>query len=320
MVEISEKTKKRLLLFPLIPISLALLYCIIVELFFRDFADAPPFVDLYIFRNAFENYPNIYDYEWYIYTPAFIIEFFWLNILPFHVVLVIWIIIKIAIIMILWRIVLYSKEVNFMELLMFLILVLILGMVNDIYTENSDTILLACGMLGYFSLNKAEKIQKDEMYSNKYLTNNQTILLLNGFAGFIIAFGMFKPIFFIIIPIIFLKSNRKYIFACTFIIWMLISNFLFFIHPELLVIYIERVGSGQTLVGSGLLFKNDILNIIFRNGYTPFRIQVWFFPILMLYVYRFIKNEKIRSYWALYYAIAFGIFFLLSIVLLVLGL
>jgi len=320
MLELSEKTKKRLLLFPLIPISLALLYSIIIEIFFKSFADAPPFVDLYIFRNSFVNYPNLYNYDWYIYTPAFIIEFFWINILPFNIVLVIWIIIKITFIMILWRIILYSKKINFMEFLTFIILVLILGAVNDIYTENSDTVLLACGMLGYFSLNKAEKIQNDDTYSNKYLSNNQAIILLNMFAGFIIAFGMFKPIFFVILPIIFLKSNRKYIFISTFIIWLIVSNFLFFLNLKLLILYIERAGSGQTLVGSGLLFKSDILNIIFRNGFTPFRIQVWFYPILMLYVFRFIKNEKIRKYWALFYAIAFGVFFLLSIVLLLLGL
>ena len=319
MPELSEKTKKRLLLFPLIPISLALLYSIIVELFFKNPANAPPFVDFYVFRNVFDYIPNLYDYDWFIYTPSFIIEFFWIDLLSFHVVLVIWIIIKVITIMILWRIVLYSKKINFMELLMFMILVLILGMVNEIYTENSDTILLLCGMLGYFSLNKAEKIQNDETYSNKYLSNNQAIILLNIFAGFFIAFGMFKPIFFIILPIIFLKSNRKYIFASVFIIWLLVSNYLFLI-PELLVSYIERVGSGQTIVGTGLMFKNDILNIIFRNGFTPFRIQVWFFPILMLYVYRFVKNEKIRRYWALYYAIGYGIFFLLSNVLLLFGL
>ncbi|MFX1275939.1 MAG: glycosyltransferase 87 family protein [Promethearchaeota archaeon] len=320
MDDLSQKTKKLLLILPIIPISIALVYSLIIEFFFKSSVSVRPFCDFYVFKQVFENYPMIYNDIWYVYTSAFVVEFFWIKFIPFYYGVAIWIILKIIIIVLIWRTLLFSKDMrNIFELLVFAILVLILGMVNEIYTENSDTLLLACGFLSYICLDKAQKIQKDEGYSSKYTSKNQTIILYNIFAGFIIAFGIFKPIFIIFLPLLFFKSNRKLIFISMFFIWLLVSNVPFIIYPELIIQYIERAGGAQTLVGEELLFKNNFLNIIFRNGYTPFRVQIWLYPAIMLYINDYIKNEKIRKYWAVYYLIGFIVFNILSLLLFALG-
>ena len=195
--------------------------------------------------------------------------------------MIIWFIIKAILITIIWGKILYGEDFNRIEICGFLFLVLIYGMLNEIFVANTDINLLACGFGSYLILDiaqkKADMINNNEMPNN----NNSVILLYNLMAGFIFAWGMFKPLLLIYLPILLYKSNKRLLFLSGFCSWMVISNYLLILNPDLIFQYINRIKSGQTIVGPSLTYQTPLFNTIWRSGFTPAREQIYIYPAVI---------------------------------------
>ncbi|MBD3211242.1 MAG: DUF2029 domain-containing protein, partial [Candidatus Lokiarchaeota archaeon] len=168
------------------------------------------FVDFYIYKETFTYYPErIYDYPLYIYLPQFLIEFFWINLYPLDIGKVMWSLLKLGLITLIWSVVVLEDFFNKIESLMFIILVLTLGFLNDFILGNSDTILLFCGFFGYYLLEKAEQSDSTEMELanqglKKKIFNKSSIFTL--ISGILTGFALYKPLFFPFALLLLLKS------------------------------------------------------------------------------------------------------------------
>lgn len=239
------------LFYPLIMYLILIWY----KLTFIPFSDNHPFVDYWIFKKAFSYFPNnIYEYKWFIYTPSFFIIFFYINFFTFESGLIIWWILSISLLIACWYHILKNNKYSNVEKITFFILILNYAIINEVFSGNSDFILMACGIFSLFILEKTGR-SRDEKY----------VILGNIIASLILALGMFKPALIIFFPLLILKSSRKIILFFFFGLFLLILNIQFLFQEGLFLEFIESNSSG-TLVGTTTYYNDDFLNLIWRSS------------------------------------------------------
>ncbi|NVM36799.1 MAG: hypothetical protein HWN81_14480 [Candidatus Lokiarchaeota archaeon] len=303
----------------IVPFFLILIY-IIVKIVYFPLTDFKLFVDYYIYKTSFEYYPiEIYDYHFFLYAPQFFLEFFWINILSFESGLIFWFVIKVIIITICWRVYLYNADYNQSEVVGFIIFVLGVGLINETFVANADVILLGCGFGSFLILDKAEKMLNRVNNHEESSSKINYIIILNLIAGFVLALGMFKILILIYLPILIYKSNSKIVFLSAFFLWLMISNYTFFLYPEQLIQFIDKIKRGQTLMSQVSYYKEPLLNAIWRTGFAPLRTQIYVYPTVVCYINIFIQKPKSKGKLIISYIIGYFVFQLIGGILFILG-
>ena len=303
----------------MLPIFLIILY-VIIKIVYFPFTDFKLFVDYYIYKTSFEYYPfEIYDYHFFLYAPQFFLEFFWINIISFELGLIFWFVIKAIIITFCWRVFLYNVDYNQSEVVGFIIFVLGIGLINETFVANADVILLGCGFGSFYILDRAEKMLIRVNSHEGSTSKIKYIIILNFIAGFILALGMFKILILIYLPMLIYKSNYKIVFLSAFCLWLMSLNYIFFLYPEQLFQFIDRIKSGQTLMSQVTYYEIPILNAIWRTGFAPLRTQIHVYPAVVCYINTFIEKPKSKNRLIISYIIGYFVFQLIGGILFILG-
>ena len=311
--------KKYKIIWLMLPIFLIILY-VIIKIVYFPFTDFKLFVDYYIYKTSFEYYPfEIYDYHFFLYAPQFFLEFFWINILSFELGLIFWFVIKAIIITFCWRVFLYNVDYNQSEVVGFIIFVLGIGLINETFVANADVILLGCGFGSFYILDRAEKMLIRVNSHEGSTSKIKYIIILNFIAGFILALGMFKILILIYLPMLIYKSNYKIVFLSAFCLWLMSLNYIFFLYPEQLFQFIDKIKSGQTLMSQVTYYEIPILNAIWRTGFAPLRTQIHVYPAVVCYINTFIEKPKSKNRLIISYIIGYFVFQLIGGILFILG-
>ncbi len=303
----------------MIPFFLIILY-VIIKIVYFPLTDFKIFVDYYIYKTSFEYYPNkIYDYHFFLYTPQFFVEFFWINILSFESGLIFWFVIKTIIVTFCWRIYLYNEDYNQSEVVGFIIFVLGLGLINETFVANADVILLGCGFGSFLILDKAEKMLNRVKNHEESSSKIKYVIMFNFIAGFVLVLGMFKILILIYLPILIYKSNYKIVFLSALCLWLMILNYIFFLYPEQIIQFIDKIKSGQTLMSQVTYYKTPLLNAVWRTGFAPLRTQIHVYPAVVCYINTFTQKPKSKDKLIISYIIGYFIFQLIGGLLFILG-
>ena len=293
-----------------IPIIFICLYQIISIFILSHYFVARLYVDYHIFYDTYQNFfPNYYEYSWFGYLPSFYFQFFWVGRIGFTIEIIIWFLLNSLLITIIWYFIIQEKLFTSMEKKSFLIIVIGFGLYFEIISANTDIILLFCGFFSYMLLD----------YVEKSVHESKKIFALEFCAGCLFAFGIFKPLILIWIPLLLIKSKHRYIFISGIICWLLLSNNYFFRYPMFFEDFINNINSGKTITTDSYYYKTPFFNYLWKMAYSGFRHQIYIFPALLLYNKRLIRNEEQRKKNLRWYCIIYPVFEMTGFILFYLG-
>ncbi len=291
-----------------IPIIFIFLYHIITFFIISHYIEARLHVDYHIFYETYQEFfPNYYEYKWFVYLPAFYFQFFWIGRIGFNIEIIIWILLNSILLILVWYLIIQEKFFTSLEKKSFLFIVIGLGLLFEIIVANTDIILLFCGFFSYFLLDYGEKSMHD----------SKKIFMLEFCAGCLFAFGLFKPLILIWLPLLLIKSKHPHIFISGLFCWILLSNNYFFRYPMYFDDFLKNVKSGKSIYS--VCYKIPFFNYLWKMAYSGFRHQIYIFPALLLYNKRLIKNEKQREKHIRWYCIIYPVFEITGLVLFYLG-
>lgn len=253
----------------------------------------------YFFETRRDYSPNYYDNIWFGYLPSFYFQFFWIGYLGFLPEIILWILINSVLLGLVWQIIIQEKFFTSWEKKAFILIVLGFGLFFEVPSANTDIILLFCGFVSYFLLDYGRTVS-DESKKKQWF--------IEFCAGSLFAFGLFKPLILVWLPILVIKSKKPSTFFGGLVCWRFISNLYFVKFPDYFIVFINIIRSGQTINVNSNYYQISAFNYLWKMAYSGFRHQIYIFPALLLYSKHLIKKERFRQKIIQWYCVVYPVF------------